>query len=319
LLYTRREVEQAKKAQEVLRRLGYPSPGALTELLQHGGMLNAPITSQDVQRALKIYGPGVAVLKGKTVRRPALPYKQESIPRLISVLVTLSVDLMFVMAHVFLLSISDHLGFTMITHLGRKLGARTKTSIRKALHEHFNGYKAHGFIVGFLHTDPEGAIASLSNELGGTHSIVVNPSGPGQHVPPIERKIREVKERSRSVIHSLPYTLTTALIVWLVFYCVRAVNMTIHTGGPTSVSPRGAFLGVKTDYDRDCRVSFGDYVEATDPYSDNTMKARTQSCIALLPTGTQGTVHMLSLTTGKSIKRDQFKILPPPDIVIAPT
>jgi hypothetical protein len=59
MLYTRREVEQAKKAQEVLRRLGYPSPGALTELLQHGGMLNAPITSQDVQRALKIYEPSV--------------------------------------------------------------------------------------------------------------------------------------------------------------------------------------------------------------------------------------------------------------------
>ncbi len=69
-----------------------------------------------------------------------------------------------------------HFSLASAITLSRKLGVRAKTSIRKALHEHFNGYKAHGFIVEFVHTDPEGANASMSNEHSGTHSIACSPN-----------------------------------------------------------------------------------------------------------------------------------------------
>jgi hypothetical protein len=36
-------------------------------------ILNCPVTVIDVTRALKIYGPSIAVLKGKTVRRSPEP------------------------------------------------------------------------------------------------------------------------------------------------------------------------------------------------------------------------------------------------------
>ena len=36
---------------------------------------------------------------------------------------------------------------------------------------------------------------------------------------------------------------------------------------------------------RDLRVQFGDYAQATVSNTDNTMRSRTQGCIALLPTG----------------------------------
>jgi hypothetical protein len=170
--------------------------------------------------------------------------------------------------------------------------------------------------VQYLHTDGEGVIASLEQEINGTYGIVVNPAGPGQHVANIERKARTVKDRMRCVVSGLPWKLTTLLVVWLVFYCVSRVNMTIHRGGLTSVTPREAFLGVKLDYKRDCRTKFGDYIEASDPYPNNTLKARTHACITLLPSGTQGTVKCLSLDTGKVVSRDQFKVLPTPDLII---
>ena len=47
--------------------------------------------------------------------------------------------------------------------------------------------------------------------------IVVNPSGPGSHVPVIERKIQEVKQRARGIINTLPYKLAACLIVQLIF------------------------------------------------------------------------------------------------------
>jgi hypothetical protein len=47
------------------------------------------------------------------------------------------------------------------------------------------------------------------------------------------------------------------------------------------------------------------------------MKARTEDCVVMLPTGNRtGSVKMLSLRTGKIITRDQFKVLPMPLSVI---
>jgi hypothetical protein len=97
------------------------------------------------------------------------------------------------------------------------------------------------------------------------------------------------------------------------------VNLTIHKGGPLGITPREAFFGTKFDFTRDCRVGFGDYVEATVPNSSvtkNTLKSRTESCIALLPFGNQGTVKCLSLSSGSVVSRDQFKVLPTPEFVI---
>jgi hypothetical protein len=49
-----------------------------------------------------------------------------------------------------------------------------------------------------------------------------------------------------------------------------------------------------------------------------TMRSRTQECIALLPTGNlTGSVKMWSLATNATVTRDQFKILPMPDFVVA--
>ena len=74
------------------------------------------------------------------------------------------------------------------------------------------------------------------------------------------------------------------------------------------------FSGLKLDASRDLRVGFGDYLEATVPNTNNSMAARTEGCLALLPTGNlQGSVHVWTLGTKQVKVRDQFRVLPTSD------
>jgi len=67
----------------------------------------------------------------------------------------------------------------------------------------------------------------------------------------------------------------------------------------------------------DLRFGFGDYVQATVTMTDNSLKARTEGCIALLSTGNPtGSVLMLHLATNRVITRDQFIVIPMPDLVV---
>jgi hypothetical protein len=60
----------------------------------------------------------------------------------------------------------------------------------------------------------------------------------------------------------------------------------------------------------------GDYVQATEASTDNTMTTRTRGCIAGFPTGsTTGSVKILCLSSNKIVTRDQSRILPTPSLV----
>ena len=88
----------------------------------------------------------------------------------------------------------------------------------------------------------------------------------------------------------------------------------IRESGP---SPREAFIGSKPYGKRDFRCSFGDYVQCTVPNTDPSLKPRTEDCVVMLPLGNRtGTVRMLSLSTGRMVNRDHFRVMPMPESVI---
>jgi len=63
--------------------------------------------------------------------------------------------------------------------------------------------------------------------------------------------------------------------------------------------------------DMNLSFSFGDYVEATGPNTDNNLQARTVGCKALLSKGNlTDSVYMNNIATRSVVQRDQFKILP---------
>ena len=77
--------------------------------------------------------------------------------------------------------------------------------------------------------------------------------------------------------------------------------------------------GRKIPFDKEYSLSFGDYVEARDPSvkSNDAETSRTNSAIALWPTGNlTGSWKLFDFTTGETIVRSQWRILPMTEVVI---
>jgi hypothetical protein len=217
--FSKREVANAKKTKELKRLLGYPSDADLLDLIKTG-IKDAPIDESDVRRANQIYGKGLAEVKGKnTVEKPPA-VKIDHIPKpMISALQ--NVDIMFVESLPFLISVSKPLSYTMID----RLPSRTISSVTKTLQNQINKYHLQNFKIDTILSDNEGAIAAMHDILTARKIKFINPSGPGEHVPVVERKIRQVKERVRAHIHSLPFRLSASLLTWLIYFVCSRINM----------------------------------------------------------------------------------------------
>ena len=166
-------------------------------------------------------------------------------------------------------------------------------------------------------SDGEGAIGAIKDDLDNL-DIEVHVSGAGGHVARIERRIRTVKERVRAFIsHELPFTLTALGVAMLVLFCVSRINYQTSESRHNEDCPRVVFTGRQINARLDYRIGFGEYAQCTVPNTDATMAARTEDCVAMLPTGNRtGSVKMMSISTGRLVTRDQFTILPMPSSVI---
>ena len=84
--------------------------------------------------------------------------------------------------------------------------------------------------------------------------------------------------------------------------------------GNFGFSPREIVTGLSTDYNRDCKIDPGSYVEAsTDAVFTNGNTERTRSCVAVGPVGNrQGSVKCFDILTGKILHRRTVTQLPWP-------
>ena len=142
-------------------------------------------------------------------------------------------------------------------------------------------------------------------------------AGPGEHVPVAERMIQMIKSRVRCYEHSLPYVMCWVLLIICTLFCVSRINKQPSTTSVDRISPLEQFSGKKLDAKVYFHYGFGEYVQATVPHTDNTLKTRTDGCMTLLPTGNAtDTVQMLSLSTNSIDRRDHFPRLPMPNQVV---
>jgi hypothetical protein len=122
-----------------------------------------------------------------------------------------------------------------------------------------------------------------------------------------EVEIRTIKERLRCTKAGLPYRLCKRAIKWAAYGVVQAYNVVLRAR--QDVSARELFTGVKTDYKRDFRAEFGEYVQAHVTPSGLEKSGSTQravGAVALCPTGNyKGTFWFLSLRTGRVFMADR--------------
>ena len=237
--HTDRQLKDADRALNVIHRMGYPSIESVMKAITSG--VNFPVTRQHIELAYKIYGKNLNIIKGKSKSKKPSKIRVERLPETLIIVLVLSADIMFVKAHAFLLSVTHPIGVTMVKYLGpiNKRDVRTANRLREPLKEQVAAYKARGFTVDTMLTDPEGPFLKLEQEINDM-GIVLNPAGAGSHVPVIERKIQEVKEHCRCVAAWAPFNVRCkTFIEAVVYYVVSRINLVPHKGGVySSESPR---------------------------------------------------------------------------------
>jgi hypothetical protein len=315
--YTRREIEGADKARALYRKLVYPSEPDYNTILQNNFVRNCPVTSDDAKRALRIYGPDVDVLKGKTVKQQnkGIPHYQPiQIPApIIDRYHTcrLFVDIFWVNGNPFFHTISEWVKFRTVAAINNRSKKTLLTEIRAVI----NLYQTRGFTISRVEGDQE--FNCIMHDLLPTQ---LNVADADDHVAEVERSIRTVKERVRCTVQGLPFRRIPRLMMRAaVEGAHKALNQFPARDGVSDVmSPLTIMTGRPGPDYNDLKIEFGSFAhvfEENDP--TNTNKTRSTGAIALNATGNaQGGFHFMSLTTGKRISRQQWTDLPMPNGVI---
>jgi hypothetical protein len=73
-MFSQRQIREAARACKLYHMIGRPDEKLFQFILRNNLILNCPVTPDDASRALTIYGPDVATLKGKMTRGRAVPH-----------------------------------------------------------------------------------------------------------------------------------------------------------------------------------------------------------------------------------------------------
>ena len=152
--FTKRDVLKARAAKELQSKLGYASDTTMKDLLKekekvrHALLHNCPVTIDDFEKALTIFGPSVARLKGTSTRTK--PIRAEAdyvrIPQEIVDLnrfITIVADVMFVCGLPFLISLSRRIRFVTLQYIPNRTAGELCAGIKSIL----KLYKRAGFVV----------------------------------------------------------------------------------------------------------------------------------------------------------------------------
>ena len=278
-------------------------------------IVNCPVNFKDVTNAKQIFGPDVLSLKGKSVRRQpsAVIADYVEIPRAILdtlKFVDVSVDLMFVNQFMFFVSVSKRLKFTTIEYIPN----HTKGSLITSIDKITRCYRTRDIVVCTLFADPE--FAFLEERIKHTR---VNTTAAREHVPEVERKICNIKNRMCAIHVALPFVrMPRHMTIELAKFVVLMLNAFPPSSGLSKTySPRTIMTGKPLDYEKHCRLPFGAYAQThEDRNITNNMITRTEGGICLGPTGNlEGSYSFLSLRTGRMVTRGHFYEVPTPGVV----
>ena len=115
LKYTKREVEGAYRAREMLAKMGFPLVSHAIDIATRG--VNFTVTGTDLRIADDIWGPDIASMKGKVKKRVTNPVDIEITRQLVQQEQILSVKIMYVEGVPSLISLATPLDLTMAVSL----------------------------------------------------------------------------------------------------------------------------------------------------------------------------------------------------------
>jgi hypothetical protein len=310
LEFTRRELEGADTARSLFKHLGMPSYSRFIHAIENNFIPNCPVTIADIRRALHIYGPELATLKGRTTRSKPLavpPSIFTPIPK--SILdhhqyIALAVDFFYVNGVAFLHSISHGYKFRTV----QSTRNRSKKTMLDGLNNIIKLYLSRGVTISEIRAD--GEFKCLEHDI---QPCTINSAAPGEHVPEIERSIRTTKESTRTLQHDLPFKKQPKMMTEANVYCsTKNLNAFPASDGISkTLSPSTLITGKPpTSFNDLLKIKYGDYAQVFKE-TKNDMSERTTGAIALYPTGNvQSSWYFMSLATGKRFTGYQWTVLP---------
>ena len=282
--YTNDQVRRANEARRFQQTIRNVSDAMLREIVKKGMITNCPITIQDIDVALDIYGPNIKAVIGKTTRTRSSPSNEILTPIPGYVLknhsiIKLLIDIFYVNQISFLMTLGAIVNFITV----HALPDERMSTIKKDLDRVIKMYESRGFKIAQIDTD--GQFEPLKTHYG----VLMNICAQEEHVAAIEKKIRLIKERHRADLSGIPFAvLPRMLVIYLVYRQVMWLNSfpSQKVGISKDLGPREIVTGRKCDYKRHCQLQYGEYVQVFDG-TDNSMKRRRTGAIALCPSGNQ--------------------------------
>jgi hypothetical protein len=204
--------------------------------------------------------------------------------------------------------------FTTVTHLVN----HKVVEVWAVMHKIYQMYMLRGFHIVEIAGDREFAwiadqVASLPT------NPMLNLAAASEHVGLIERIIRFLKEKTRSIHHSLPFQRVPALmLIRMVLHSVQFMNSFPWKGGLKHYPPSAIMTGAKLHMSQ-LQLKFESYCQiAEDVTPRNSLAAHTlRKAISMGPSGNlSGGQRFLALDTGNLIVRNCWKELPMPSAVI---
>jgi hypothetical protein len=314
--FTKREVQDAISACKAQAMTSHPTNAQFLEMARNNTIKNCPIKPEHITNACSIFGPSIAGVHGKTIRRKPEQVQAEPgcIPdnfHRLHQFVVLTADVMFVNGIAFLAMLSQKLRLGTVEQLPLCMATQLSNSLTKIVRL----YACTGFIVHVIMMDQE-----FDKVKDACKMVEINTTAACKHVGEIKHFICTIKERSRALVSDLPYTtLPRQVVIHLVYFAVLWLNsLPAPPGVSNKYSPREIVLGRKLNFKKHCKATFGSYVKAhNDPTITNTMRPRTFPGTFLGPTGNrQGTHKVFNINTGVVKKNRTITPLPMPDRVI---
>ena len=180
--FTKKQIQQATQARRIMGMIGAPTEREYQALVRLNLLKDCPISNADIINANKIFGPDLANIRGKKVRRKPEHVNTEivAIPREILEIqkcVTLVADVMFVNKVPFLISSSRNINLTTIEHVPHP----TASKLALLLHRIIRVYARAGFRVQTILMDNE-----FEKVKAHVDTAILNTTATAEHVGEIE-------------------------------------------------------------------------------------------------------------------------------------
>ena len=152
---------------------------------------NIPVSRQDFQRAVDIYGRDRSCITGKLKNSKSAPAVIEKVFKYTDQPQYVCLDLFFIDGDGYMIAVLTPLDYSIVKHINN----RNTRTLRGALWSILAIIDEQQYEVTHILSDREGGITAFYDELRRA-GYIINPAGSGEHVPVVELKIKRSKKES---------------------------------------------------------------------------------------------------------------------------